>query len=200
MVFGFIISILTVAIIVPVPLNARQELPCMNRITSTDALIVAGPDGQILCKKNESKKCIPASTLKLLTALTAIHHLGAGYRFQTEFYMDDDQNLKVKGYGDPLLISEVLDAIAVILARKTEGFRDVLLDDSYFASHIEVPGCDNTTNPYDAPIGALCANFNTVDDIKGRLESADIFKSVTISSADLEKSGKRVRFKLKLDI
>ena len=44
------------------------------------------------------------------------------------------------------------------------------------------------------------ANFNTVDDIKGRLESAEIFKSVTISSADLEKSGKRVRFKLKLDI
>lgn len=43
-------------------------------------------------------------------------------------------------------------------------------------------------------------NFNTVDDIKGRMESADIFKSVTISSADLEKSGKRVRFKLKLDI
>ena len=41
--------------------------------------------------------------------------------------------------------------------------------------------------------------FNTVDDIKGRLEQAEIFKSVTISSADLEKSGKRVRFKLKLD-
>ena len=44
------------------------------------------------------------------------------------------------------------------------------------------------------------ANFNTVDDIKGRLEAADIFKSVTISSADLDKSGKRVRFKLKLDL
>ena len=42
-------------------------------------------------------------------------------------------------------------------------------------------------------------NFNTVDDIKGRLEKSDIFKGVTISSADLDKSGKRVRFKLKLD-
>ena len=41
--------------------------------------------------------------------------------------------------------------------------------------------------------------FNTVDDIKGRLDDADIFTSVVISSADLEKSGKRVRFKLKLD-
>jgi len=42
-------------------------------------------------------------------------------------------------------------------------------------------------------------NFNTVDDIKGKLEEADLFKSVTISSADLEKSGNRVRFKLKLE-
>jgi len=42
-------------------------------------------------------------------------------------------------------------------------------------------------------------NFNTVDDVKSRLESADIFKTVTISSADMEKSGQRVRFKLKLD-
>jgi general secretion pathway protein L len=41
--------------------------------------------------------------------------------------------------------------------------------------------------------------FNTVDDMKGRLENAEIFSDVTISSADLEKSGKRVRFKLKLD-
>ena len=42
-------------------------------------------------------------------------------------------------------------------------------------------------------------NFNTVDTIKGKLEEAEIFKRVTISSADLEKSGKRVRYKLKLD-
>jgi len=41
--------------------------------------------------------------------------------------------------------------------------------------------------------------FNTVDDIKGGLEGAEMFKQVTISSADLEKSGKGVRFKLKLD-
>lgn len=42
-------------------------------------------------------------------------------------------------------------------------------------------------------------NFNTVDDIKGRLAKAELFKNVTISSADLDKSGKRVRYKLKVD-
>ncbi len=41
--------------------------------------------------------------------------------------------------------------------------------------------------------------FNTVDEVKGVLEGADVFKQVTISSADLEKSGQGVRFKLKLD-
>jgi D-alanyl-D-alanine carboxypeptidase/D-alanyl-D-alanine-endopeptidase (penicillin-binding protein 4) len=76
--------------------------------------------------------------------------------------MDSHGNLKIKGYGDPLLISEVLHQIAVILARKIDSFQNIILDDTYFAPQIMVPGCDNTSNPYDAPIGALCANFNTV--------------------------------------
>jgi Tfp pilus assembly protein PilN len=56
-----------------------------------------------------------------------------------------------------------------------------------------VVGADNVT------LSGTTDTFNTVDDIKGRLEQAEIFSNVTISSADLEKSGKRVRFKLKLD-
>ena len=56
-----------------------------------------------------------------------------------------------------------------------------------------VVGADNVVLSGDTD------TFNTVDDIKGRLEAADLFKSATISSADLEKSGNRVRFKLKLD-
>ncbi|GAB6909452.1 putative GspL periplasmic domain containing protein [Desulfosarcina cetonica] len=56
-----------------------------------------------------------------------------------------------------------------------------------------VLGADNVV------LSATTDTFNTVNDIKGHLEKADIFKNVTISSADLEKSGQRVRFKLKLD-
>jgi type II secretory pathway component PulL len=40
--------------------------------------------------------------------------------------------------------------------------------------------------------------FNTVDDLKSRLEDSPIFTKVTISSANMEKSGGRVRFKLKI--
>ncbi|MBC8460105.1 MAG: D-alanyl-D-alanine carboxypeptidase, partial [Deltaproteobacteria bacterium] len=77
--------------------GASQNSPCLNKLSSTDALLLADHDGQIIFKKNEAKKCIPASTLKLLTALAAIHHLGLSYRFKTEFYIDPKQNLKVKG-------------------------------------------------------------------------------------------------------
>ena len=42
--------------------------------------------------------------------------------------------------------------------------------------------------------------FNAVDDMKNRLETSELFKSVTISSANADRSGKRVDFKLKIDL
>jgi len=42
--------------------------------------------------------------------------------------------------------------------------------------------------------------FNTVDDVKTRLEKDAAFQTVVISSANLEKSGKRVNFKLKVQL
>ena len=146
----------------PSILYAGQNLPCLINITSKDALLVADPDGRILYKKNETKRCIPASTIKVLTALAALNHFGASYRFTTEFYTDTSQNLKVKGYGDPLLTSEILQELADYLSPKNLRFQDLILDNTYFSFHIKIPGRGNSTNPYDAPVGALCANFNTV--------------------------------------
>ncbi|RJQ60426.1 MAG: hypothetical protein C4530_07535 [Desulfobacteraceae bacterium] len=40
-------------------------------------------------------------------------------------------------------------------------------------------------------------NFNAVDDFKSRLESAKLFKAVTISSANTDRGENRIRFKLK---
>ncbi len=142
--------------------NSKNFIPCERRIKSSDSFLVATSSGKILFEKNAGKQRVPASTLKVLTALAVLDHFGPSYRFQTEFYMDPHQNLKIKGYGDPLLISEVLHQIADIVSKRTASFRNIILDDTYFSSRISVPGCENTTNPYDAPIGALCANFNTV--------------------------------------
>jgi len=157
--------------------NSKQGLPCLANITETDALLIADPRGKILYRKNERKKRIPASTLKVLTGLAAIEQLGLSYRFRTEFYMDPlQQNLKVKGYGDPLVVSEVLQEMADALSSRIRQVKSLVLDDGYFSPEIAIPGCDGSTNPYDAPVGAISANFNTVSfrrDKKGRVVSGE---------------------------
>jgi D-alanyl-D-alanine carboxypeptidase/D-alanyl-D-alanine-endopeptidase (penicillin-binding protein 4) len=155
---------------------AQQESSLLGRLSPQDVLLVAAPDGQIVYSKNETKKYIPASTLKLLTALAALYHMGEGYKFRTEFYLDRENNLKIRGYGDPLLISEVWHEIARTLAPSLKGCKDVILDDTYFVRNIPIPGVDQSCNPYDAPVGALCANFNTVflkQDHRGKIVSAE---------------------------
>ncbi|MBS3731903.1 MAG: D-alanyl-D-alanine carboxypeptidase [Desulfobacterales bacterium] len=129
-----------------------------------DAVAVATPKGEPLYAKNTEKPLVPASALKLLTAGTALSHLGADFRFATEFYLTAENNLVIKGYGDPLLVSEQVAAIAETLAGRINEIHDIVLDDAYFRTPIEIPGTRaDSTQPYDAPIGALCVNFNTVN-------------------------------------
>ncbi|MCK4467864.1 MAG: D-alanyl-D-alanine carboxypeptidase, partial [Desulfobacterales bacterium] len=135
-------------------------------IGSNDAVLVTNQQGRIIFSKNAEKLLIPASTLKILTSLVALHYLGPDYRFTTEFYMDAKANLKIKGYGDPLLISEVLAEISKSLSTdlsiKAQRINDLVLDDSYFIRELIIPGKTESLQPYDAPNGALCVNFNTV--------------------------------------
>lgn len=139
-----------------------ENLDRLGRLVGKrDAVLVADAQGSILFSKNADKKLVPASTLKILTSLAAMHYLGPEFRFVTEFYRDSDSNLKIKGYGDPLLISEVVADIADTLGTKIETYNDLILDHSYF-DPILIPGVTTTLNPYDAPNGALCVNFNTV--------------------------------------
>lgn len=137
---------------------------------------MTGPDGSVILAANETAKRIPASTLKLFTSLVALHYLGPSYRFPTDFFLDKNQNLKIRGYGDPLLISEVIDDISQKLNRTLSGINDIVLDDTYFSQPILIPGRSISQQPYDAPNGALCVNFNTVKFKKnstGRYVSAE---------------------------
>ena len=43
-------------------------------------------------------------------------------------------------------------------------------------------------------------SFNSVDNIKSKLEQSDIFKKITISAANIDKFDKRVNFKLKVNL
>jgi D-alanyl-D-alanine carboxypeptidase/D-alanyl-D-alanine-endopeptidase (penicillin-binding protein 4) len=139
-------------------------------------LLVASPGREILYQKNPDREQVPASTLKLLTALTVLHHWGPSHRFVTELYVDPCWRLKIKGYGDPLLISEVLKELSQNLSDSLPHITAILVDNTYFSPKIEIPGRSPSTNPYDAPVGALCANFNTVfygRDAKGRPTSLE---------------------------
>ena len=134
-----------------------------------EAVLVADPSGKVLFSKHADRPMIPASTLKVLTVLAGFHHLGKDYRFATEFYLDDAKNLTIKGYGDPYLVSEEVAVIAERLAPKLGPYiNELIVNDSFFAQPLVVPGTNPTTQPYDAPNGALSVNFNTVNFKRGK--------------------------------
>lgn len=177
-VFQWLPAVLTLMIFLQTtgPGYAGNQSSPLKSLSSKDAVLVAGPDGRIVVGKNETLPCTPASTLKILTGLAALHVFGSSHRFQTEFYEDHEQNVKVKGYGDPLLISEAWQKIASALSHRLKGCNCIVVDDTYFSQSLVVPGVGSSTNPYDAPNGALCANFNTVffeSDKQGRIVSAE---------------------------
>jgi serine-type D-Ala-D-Ala carboxypeptidase/endopeptidase (penicillin-binding protein 4) len=163
-----ITRVAALSLLIPLSLWAQDFSGLKSRLGPADGVVVADPDGRIIFSHNPRKQLIPASTLKLLTALYALDYLGPDFRFQTEFYLQPAKNgegsdLVVKGYGDPLLISEVIAEIAKTLAKQISTYNDLVLDDTFFDDSVTIPGVSSTKNPYDAPNGALCVNFNTVN-------------------------------------
>jgi D-alanyl-D-alanine carboxypeptidase/D-alanyl-D-alanine-endopeptidase (penicillin-binding protein 4) len=148
------------------PLPAQEFSELDRFIGEQDSMLITDSQGQILFSKHPEKKLIPASILKIFTSLVALNFLGSDYQFPTDFYLDEQSNLKIKGYGDPLLISEVVAKISQVLAvllKNTQPLNDLVVDDSYFKQPLTIPGVSSSSQPYDAPNGALCVNFNTVN-------------------------------------
>jgi D-alanyl-D-alanine carboxypeptidase/D-alanyl-D-alanine-endopeptidase (penicillin-binding protein 4) len=128
-----------------------------------NASLLVEEQGRAVLAYQADRPMVPASTMKLLTALAAIDRWGLDHRFQTDFFRSRDGWLWVKGYGDPYLVSEELDLIAKVLkARGIAALAGIGTDDSYFAPDVEIAGRSGSDNPYDAPVTALAANFNTV--------------------------------------
>lgn len=132
--------------------------------------------------RNPDRPMVPASTMKLITALAAIDHWGLDHRFQTDFFLDENDWLWVQGAGDPFLVSEELNLIAAGL--KAAGIRKlagIATDDGYFSPAVEVAGRSATDNPYDAPLSSLSANFNTINVKVGPrgIESAEAQTPIT---------------------
>jgi D-alanyl-D-alanine carboxypeptidase/D-alanyl-D-alanine-endopeptidase (penicillin-binding protein 4) len=133
------------------------------------ALVVDEEDGSVLYARDPDRSLVPASNLKVLTAIAALSTFGPSYRFVTELLGDaapDAEgavaNLYVRGGGDPALTSEDLWRLAADLRRA--GLRrvkgDLVLDASRFDDERWHPSWGRVSaRAYHAPVSALTVNY-----------------------------------------
>ena len=131
-------------------------------------VLVMDEKGNELIAQHADRPFVPASVTKLVTAWLALQVLGADYRFQTRFYLDENRVLYVRGGGDPFLVSEELALLApqLVAAVGKAPLAGIVLDASYYPARLRIPGIENSPESYDAPNSALAVNFNTISAVR----------------------------------
>lgn len=174
---------------------ASASCQSMADLITEGAYAVADSQGRVLDGCNTDRPLVPASILKTATISAGLALLGSEYRFRTEFFLDGQQNLYIKGFGDPSLVSEEIALIARQLRQQgLSRVGRIFVDPSAFALEHQVPGQELSDNPYDAPIGALSVNFNAVPISKeskekgGRVSSAETQTPTLPLMAELAKN------------
>lgn len=195
-VFGVVFGLSLILFTAPAHAAWQQQI---KALVKNGAVLAVSESGEVLYSLNAKRPLVPASTLKVATALAALDLLGEDFRFPTEFFGDKAGNLYVKGYGDPFLVSEEFPLIVNQLKSKGLGAKsrpvqNIILDSTYFDPNLEIHGLVGSLNPYDAYNGALLANFNTLNVIKGRdgsVTSAEPQTPVTDITAQLARLAPR---------
>lgn len=189
------------AISAPLTSSANPSAIAQVRALGKAALLVQD-QGQTTISQNPDRPLIPASTMKLLTALHALDRWGPDHRFATEVYQDSNKHLWIKGLGDPYLVSEELDRL--IAALKDKGLKQIAgvgIDASLFSPALRIPGRSSSNNPYDAPLTAVAVNFNTINVriAAGKVQSAESQTPLTPLARQLARGlpGGRHRINLK---
>jgi serine-type D-Ala-D-Ala carboxypeptidase/endopeptidase (penicillin-binding protein 4) len=133
------------------------------------ALVVEAGDGRVVFERDADQPLVPASNLKLLTALAALRVFGPSHAFTTRVYADAAPDadggvdtLYVRGGGDPGLTSEDYWRLAADLhrigLRRVRG--DLAIDDSLFdGERWQASWLPVSARAYQAPVGALMANY-----------------------------------------
>ncbi|MGV1098992.1 D-alanyl-D-alanine carboxypeptidase/D-alanyl-D-alanine-endopeptidase [Thiovibrio sp. JS02] len=130
--------------------------------------ILVSRNGSTLYEHNPDSQFIPASVLKIGTALAGIRILGKEYRFSTRFYHNPDHDLYIRGLADPLLVSEeVAKIVAILRDHGLSSIRNIVVDETGCRLENGTDGATNTLNPYDAQNSCLAVNFNTIHLVKG---------------------------------
>lgn len=185
-----ILTALLAALLLAAPAAAAADATeAVRKVAGRNAVVyVVDADDRVLVDIAGRRRFLPASTVKVFTALLALEHLGPEYRFQTRFFRGGD-GLVVRGTGDPFLVSEEIDVVAAALARRAAGarFAAMVVDDSYFAPGLRIPGVGDSWNPYDAPNSATAVNFNTIGVLRrdGRIVSAEAQTPLTPYAREL---------------
>ena len=133
--------------------------------------VVSLTTGEVLYEKDAEKLYHPASTMKLITAATALVKLGPNYRFHTTLYTDPVEdnlrNIYLKGGGDPVFDSNDLEKMVERLVemdiKELQG--DIVVDETYFDAIRRGKGWmwdDGPIGGYYPHLSALTINRNGV--------------------------------------
>jgi D-alanyl-D-alanine carboxypeptidase/D-alanyl-D-alanine-endopeptidase (penicillin-binding protein 4) len=145
-------------------LNAGQApaaVPVANLIQQGGYALA--PNDRTIIAENSDIPFVPASTLKIITSLAALDILGPDYRFPTRIFRDNQENLYIKGGGDPFLLTENITAITHKLHESgLRRINNLVLDDTALTIDTQADGNENSTNPYDAWNSGLAVNFNAI--------------------------------------
>ena len=151
-------------------LDAALRHPAL-RAAQLSILVEDEKTEQVIYERDPEKRLIPASNMKIMTALAALETFGPSHRFATRILTDRAPDasgtvgrLAVLGGGDPVLNSEDWWRLAADLRRRglrrVEG--DILVDDSLFDREYWHPQWKGrSARAYHAPVSALTANYGS---------------------------------------
>lgn len=171
---SFVFWLLLLFWVVPAQADLRSDV---QSVAGKGAVVrVVEAEGDVLLDIGGESAFIPASTLKVFTVALAAEYLDMSSHFETAFFLVGDK-LIVRGGGDPYLVSEELDLVAVGLkeALAGEALSGIWVDDSAFATGIVIPGAGKSEKPYDALNSATAVNFNQINvkRVAGEIVSAE---------------------------
>ena len=146
------------------------------RAEDVSILVQAVDAEQPLVALNEGEFRHPASVAKLLTTAAGLLRMGADYRWETQFYVDNlpdangvvNGNLYIVGGGDPFLVQERFEAMVAEL--RALGIRhitgNIVMDNSLYRLKPEERDRESFDgakwSAYNAVPDPLMVNFRTV--------------------------------------
>lgn len=139
-----------------------------NGISEKDLSILVENNNRSILDINSKNKLIPASISKLATTLGVLKTIPLNTKFRTALCYDkSNKNLYLVGAGDPGFVSENMWYLVNEFKRQNINKIDgnIVVDDSLFdqTRYDESRESVRVDRSYDAPVGAMSFNWNSVN-------------------------------------